>query len=215
MKAYIFDFDGVLANSEPFHTYACIKAGQMCGLEISLDIYKKYATPGASLIDIATGLMEYYKKPELIDKYIESKKSLDSEYQNQVQIFPGAREAIVLLADKYSLAICSGTRYSLIDLFLSKYDLHSYFNRSQIITSEDISKSKPNPEGYLLTLKRLNLSCIEAVVIEDGENGIIASKDAGIFAIGITNTTSKKRLLDAGANQVIANLNELMVPIST
>ncbi len=210
----IFDYDGVIANSEPFNTFACIEAGKMCKLDIEPSVYKQFAPPGRSLKDIATGLMSHYDRPELVDQYIACKKSFDSEYMTKVNIYQNVQKTIAYLSNYYMLAICSGARRNLINEFLSIHQLTQYFDQFSIITSEDVLRGKPDPEGYKLILEKLKVDSKNVLVVEDGETGVKAGKAAGAYVIGITNTTTSNALISAGADKIISDLSELMVPTS-
>ncbi len=213
-EAIIFDFDGVIANSEPFNTFACLEAGKMCGINIERQVYMSYAPPGRSLKEIAEGLMSHYDRSELVDQFIQCKKSFDPEYMTKVEIYQNVKKAIAYLSNYYVLAICSGARRNLIDGFLSTHRLSQYFDKSNIITSEDVTRGKPDPEGYNLIIKKLNEDSKKVIVVEDGESGVKAGKAAGAYVIGITNTTTSLTLVSAGADKIISDLSELMAPTS-
>ncbi len=209
-KAIIFDYDGVMADTEKFNTQKCLEAARICGIELSLAQYKEYAYPGASLSQIADSLSNHFNRPEFTKKFIEVKKSFDKDYETEILEYPDLSNLIKKLSDKYQFSICSGSRRSLIDIFLSKYGLREYFKF--ITTSESVIKGKPDPEGYQKTVNQLNLNKNQIIVIEDGISGIIAAKKCGLYVIGITSSVDASELINAGADEIINNLSELMAP---
>ena len=76
-----------------------------------------------------------------------------------------------------------------------------------IITGEDITKGKPDPEPYCKTIKKLNIKAREAIAIEDSVNGMRSALDAGCYCIAITNTFSAKEL--KGADLIVNNISEI------
>lgn len=212
IKAIIFDYDGVLGDSDAFNSYACKEAAKKCGIELSTEIYRKCAPGGATIKDIATCIVTHYGKPEKVDEYIGYKRQYDEEYIKAVLVLPSVIETIKNLHNKYVLAVNTGTRHALVDGFLGKYDLTKYLKL--VIASEDIMKGKPDPESYLLSCNRLEVLPENCMVIEDGVSGVISAKAARCYVVGITNNVSKEKLLELGCDEVISDLSELMVPTS-
>ena len=88
------------------------------------------------------------------------------------------------------MAICSGSLLCEIEIILQQANLRSFFK--VIVSAEHVRKGKPNPEGFLLALKRLNsgpvIEADDCVVIEDSRWGLEAAKAAGMHPIAITNS---------------------------
>jgi beta-phosphoglucomutase-like phosphatase (HAD superfamily) len=109
------------------------------------------------------------------------------------------------------MGICSGALLGEIELILEKAQLGSYFE--VIVSAEQIKKGKPDPEGFLLTLEKLNkgrenpIAAEECVVIEDSRWGLKAAKAAGMHAVAITNSYGAEEL--DMAEKVIGHLSEL------
>lgn len=212
IKGIIFDYDGVLGDSDAFNNYACKEAAKKCGIELSTDIYKECAPGGATIKDIATCIVTHYGMSEKVEEYIGYKRQYDEEYVKVVPVLPSVIETIQNLHNKYILAVNTGTRHALVDGFLGKYDLTKFLKF--VIASEDIKKGKPDPESYLLSCEKLGLKPADCMVIEDGVSGVIAAKAAGCYVVGITNNVSKEKLLELGCDEIITDLSEIMAPTS-
>jgi HAD superfamily hydrolase (TIGR01509 family) len=213
IKGIIFDYDGVLGDSDAFNNYACKEAAKKCGIDLSTEIYRKCAPGGATIKDIATCIVTHYGMPEKVEEYIGYKRQYDEEYVKVVSVLPSVIETIQKLHNKYILAVNTGTRHALVDGFLGKYDLTKYLKL--VIASEDIKKGKPDPESYLLACEKLGLTPVDCMVIEDGISGVVAAEIAGCYVVGISNNISKEKLLELGCDEIITDLSELMAPTST
>jgi sugar-phosphatase len=80
-----------------------------------------------------------------------------------------------------------------------------------LITGDDVSQGKPDPQPYLLAARRLGVAAESCVVVEDAPAGIQAGKSAGMRVIGIAATYSRSELLDSGADVVVDRLTQLSV----
>lgn len=104
-------------------------------------------------------------------------------YQEKVRLNPYVIDLLnELKTKKYKLALASSTSHRFIGLILKKFSLTDYFD--VVVSADDVDgKSKPDPEIFLLTSRKLGISPKNCVVIEDSLNGIMAAKRAGIFRI--------------------------------
>lgn len=212
IKAIIFDYDGVLGDSDAFNSYACKESAKLCGIELEESVYRHCAPGGATIHDIATCIVTHYGKPNLVEQYIKYKRSFDEQYVKEVKILKNVESTIKYLSEKYILGVNTGTRKILVGSFLSKYNLDHYF--TAVISAEDISRGKPDPESYLLTCERLKIAPEDCLVVEDGTSGVISAKRAGCYVVGITNSLSQAELKELGCDEIITDLSELTVPTS-
>ncbi|MBA2657231.1 MAG: HAD family phosphatase [Tatlockia sp.] len=215
-QAVIFDFDGVILDSEPLHYEACSHVIKKLGLALS---YPEY-------VDKYLGLSDKEMFPKLfsarnfsfsmdeINALIEEKTKQYQEIIKQCDSLPmidSVDRYIDYISQKIpKLAICSGSTRNEIMAVLTKFKhgkLQTYFDT--IVTSEDIQQGKPSPEGYLLTAKRLNVSPSQCVVIEDTPHGVDAAKAAGMHAIALL--TSYKKDQFQHADKIISHFNQLIL----
>jgi HAD superfamily hydrolase (TIGR01509 family) len=132
-----------------------------------------------------------------------------------LKFFPGAVECLAALADRWPLAICSGALRPEIEFAL---DLLGRRDRvAAIVSAEDTTRGKPDPEGYRLALAALrstsrlveDLEPGECLVVEDSLAGVESAKAAGMHAVGIAHTYAADALRAAGADAVLSNLAQL------
>jgi beta-phosphoglucomutase len=141
-------------------------------------------------------------------------------YQRQLEgleklpIYPGLADLMFnLRAAQLKLAVVSGALRSEVELVLQKSQLAAYF--SLVVAGDDITASKPEPDGYLLAVERLNqqhpelnLQPSECLAIEDTPAGIQAAKRAGIPVVGVANTYPF-HMMQRQANWAVDYLSDL------
>lgn len=206
LKAIIFDFDGVIADTEPLHLKAFQLALSDNGIELSEEEYSaKYLA-----YDDKTLFKELFKDREIehdettISDFINLKsKHFENVLKGNILILEGVPELISAVKDIYPLSIGSGALRSEIVEILSFAGLREYFDL--IVSADDIEKCKPDPEVYLRVLQELNdkdsisneIFASECLVIEDSTSGIKAAHLAGMKCLAITNSYSSEELSEA------------------
>ena len=215
LKAVIFDFDGVITDSEILHLRSFNKILAQFNVEIKKkDYYLKYL--GFTDNDCFTRLIEDgILKIDLknIPELVEQKNVVFKELaKSDGKTIEGVREFLNLLNEnKVPMAICSGALLSEIELILDEANLRSFFET--IVSAEHVKKGKPHPEGFLRALKRLNknrekpISARRCVVIEDSLWGLQAAKAAGMHTVAVTNSYDAEQLTIA--EKIVGNLKEL------
>lgn len=201
-KAVIFDFDGVILNSEPLHHQASAKAlVKVFGIDFEYQEYYQHYLGVSDRVLFPKVLasrgrdLSSEELQHLIQEKIKAYQTLIREHESLPMIAYLDCYLMDLQENNYKMAICSGGNLAEISLVLEKLKhgcLRSYF---QVITSvEDVKKVKPDPEGYLLTAERLGVSPSECIVIEDTPHGVAAAKAAGMYVIGLLTTYTKDKL---------------------
>ena len=202
IKAIIFDFDGVIADTEPLHFNAFRNVLSKRGLELSKEAYyENYLA-----YDDRTFFQRFYKdrgeelNKDILDGLTVMKSSIfDSIIKNNIKIYPGVIELINGFSSNYYIAIGSGALRKEIVSILKYIELEKHF--SIIVSADDVEKCKPDPEVFLRVLKELNkehkISENECLVIEDSIHGIHAAKNAGMRCLAVTNTYKKSDLKDS------------------
>jgi HAD superfamily hydrolase (TIGR01509 family) len=150
--------------------------------------------------------------PQLIQSLIQKKTNYLMEYiKNDLFIYPGVVELVGSSRKDYLLAIASGALRHEIEFVLESAGIRSAFN--VIVSAEDVSEGKPNPECFNTALEQLNkisgerIKRDECLVIEDSIAGIEAAKAAGMLCVAVTNTYSRDRL--TLADRVVRELSEI------
>lgn len=214
-KAIIFDFDGVMFDSEPIHWEACNSVLIHVGFTIPYgDYLKRYVgLADAEMFPQILSDYGYNIAPDEIRQLVKQKvKAYEHiiESSNDVKSVPGLAKFIEYVRqDVPALAICSASTRGEINAVISKIengDLKKYFE--VLTTSEEVSAGKPDPEGYLKTAKKINVNPEQCLVIEDTKNGVLAAKNAKMKVVAITTTNKKDVLKDA--DLVVDSFQELM-----
>ena len=215
LKAVIFDFDGVITDSEILHLRAFNDVLAAHGIEIKTkDYYNDYL--GMTDMDCFSALAEEGRLKLDRQGIVEliRKKNLTFEVlaKTEGRIIEGVRDFVQMLRqNEITMAICSGALLVEIRLILDEAALGSFFD--VIVSAEQVKKGKPNPEGFLLTLVELNETAPEAVaaneciVIEDSHWGLDAAVAAGMHTIAVTNSYEAEQL--TGAEKVVARIDEV------
>lgn len=199
LKAVLFDFNGVLINDEPLHQKLIEQLLIEENLRPNPDDFWRYCigrSDRACLTDLLAS-----RGRVVTDKYLETLIARKSRaYSEQLEtlealpVYSGIEELIAQIhAARLPMAVVSGALRSEIELVLKRIQLLSHF--SSIVAGDDIQHSKPDPEGYLLAIDRLNqqnpgldLQPPDCLAIEDSFAGIEAAKRAGIPVVGVANT---------------------------
>lgn len=215
LRAVIFDFDGVITDSEVLHLRAFNKVLAQYGVEISTkDYYKEYL--GLSDVDCFKALVDkkILQKPTGgIEGLAEEKTEVFERLaETEGKIIEGVRDFLQMLSqNNIPMAICSGALLTEIELVLEQARLRSFFE--VIVSAEYVKKGKPSPEGFLLTLRKLNhgrrnaISANQCVVIEDSRWGLEAAKAAGMHSVAVTNSYDADEL--TLAEKIVTKLGEL------
>lgn len=216
-RAVIFDFDGVITDSEILHLRSFNQVLSQFGLKIERDeYYKNYL--GFNDLDLFGHLVESGKL-KLTDKTVENLIEEKSQIFEQLartegQTIEGVYKFLQLLSqNNIPMAIYSGALRSEIELVLDKADLRSFFE--VIISAEQVKKGKPHPEGFILALEKLNelhqpaISAKDCVVIEDSHWGLEAAIAAGMHTVAVTNSYGAGEL--GLAEKIVDNLSELTI----
>lgn len=217
LRAVIFDFDGVITDSEILHFRAFNAVLAPHGFELTKnEYYKDYL--GMSDKDCFGSLIREGKLriPETqIPALIQQKTQIFERLaRTEGRIIEGVREFLDLLAGaQVPIAICSGALRPEIELILEEAGLRSRFD--VIVSAEDVHRGKPDPEGFLLTLRKINEISLDpitpesCIVIEDSHWGLKAARAAGMRTVAVTNTYEAAQLKQA--DRIVARLDQLTV----
>ena len=205
LQAIIFDFDGVIANTEPLHFAGLHLTLKEIGIELTeaeyYADYLGYDDRGCILAALATH--HRAADPATVERLMTRKAQayLESVRHHQV-IFPGVPEFVQEAARSYPLAIASGALRHEIEYILESAGLRSAF--THITSAEDATRGKPDPQPFLLALKALqqrnpNLTPAACLVIEDSRPGLRAAVAAGMKVLAVTTTHTVQDLHEAHA----------------
>lgn len=207
IKAVLFDMDGVLINTEPLHYRMWKETFAGRGLEIDYDGYKGcIGTTVAFLMDL---ILKEYGRDFREDKELLKEAAAIKERMIQEEGFPempGMQEMLQKLYDAgFLLAIASSSPYAIIEAAMEYIGVRHYF--TLLNSGESVAHSKPAPDIYLDTAKKLGVAPKECVVLEDSTNGTIAAVSAKMLCVGLDNPDSGVQNLER-AKTVIRKLRE-------
>ena len=214
IRAVVFDFDGVLADSEPLHFRAFRDILVAEGLTLTEDAYYTrylgYDDVGAFRA-IAADQQRQLNEAEVTSWVARKAERLEALERGVSVLFPGAREAIARMARTGPIAIASGALRDEIMRVLQSEQLASIF--SAVVAAGDTPASKPDPAPYTKAVELLRQSTGdslrpgECVAIEDSHWGLVSAKGAGLRTVGITHSYAAVDLHEA--ELVIDHLDEL------
>lgn len=197
--AIIFDFDGVLVNSEPLHEWAIRESVADRGWTFtSENFYRHIVGKGDhnAYLRIAEWNHATITDAEL-DGFLRVKWDLMSQgiAAGRFERQPGAVEVVRAAHALGPIAVCSGSVRSTVDPMLRALNLRNLL--STLVCGDDVPNMKPAPDGYLLAAKHLNVDPATCLAIEDTPTGIKAAKSAGMFVVGVAHTMPKDMLTEA------------------
>lgn len=195
MKAVIFDMDGVLIDSQPYHFKADIDTMAEYGVIKDQKFYEAFA--GTLTDNRMRTLRDMFgldvPAEELIEK--REKMILDIMANEDIKPVSGIPELLrSIKALGLKTAVASSSGIELIKLVLDRLGIAVYFD--SITSGNDVKRGKPSPDIFLLAAERIGAEPSECLVVEDSENGVRAAKAAGMKAIGYVNPTSGNQCLD-------------------
>ena len=217
IRAVVFDFDGVIADSEPLHFRAYSDVLIAAGVALTeADYYARYLgfDDAGAFREIAADrgvVWNGARIGELVRRKAERMEELE---RGASVLFPGAEAAIRRLAAACPLAIASGALRAEIVRVLERERLSAYF--SALVAAEDASAGKPAPDPYLRAVDQLRrfvagpLDASECVAVEDSRWGLESARAAGLRTVAVTHTYPADQLAGI-ADTVISGLGRLTV----
>jgi len=211
LEAVIFDMDGVLIDSEPFHLVVNEKIFANLGINLSEDEYLSFI--GTTHKDMWSTIKKRYNLPQSVPELVNMQVSGNIDYIKNEEIEPIKIKGVTDLLSKIArenikTGIASSSPTEVIELVINKLGISNYF--SAIVGGEEIKKGKPSPDIFLKAAKRLNSKPSGCIVIEDSKNGVLAAKAAGMKCIGFNNPNSGNQNLEK-ADLIIDNYDSLNI----
>ena len=213
VQAVVFDFDGVLADSEPLHLQAYQALLEPHGIVLDekayCERYLGYDDEGA-LRRMAedNGLMLGDEEIELL--IVEKGRVFEALVGSRDVLYPGAVECVRRLAERWPVGIASGALRADIDLLLRGAAIGDLFRF--IVAAGDTDLTKPAPDPYLRAAELHGVPPAACVAIEDSHWGLESARTAGMRTIAITHTYSRAAL-SGSADAVIDSLSELTIDV--
>jgi beta-phosphoglucomutase len=203
----IFDFDGVIVDSEPAHAAAKRVALGRFGIAVSDDVL--VAWKGRTDVDFIDHVVAELAPPGTdAAALLAAKRVAYLQAFVGVPLVDGIKPFLAVARRRFArMGIATSATRNDFELIARRHDLARWFDA--IVTGDDTDLHKPNPEPYLLALERLGLRADEAMAIEDSPNGVRSAKAAGLLVTGLVGAFDRATLLDAGADRVVSSFADL------
>ncbi len=208
LQAIVFDFDGIIVDSEPLHYRAFLKVVEPLGVHFD---YARYITDYIGYDDrdffrvVARDFNLPFDAAKLPDFVLAKAKAFADICAEGVRPLPGAVELILAAGAVMPIALCSGALQHDIDLILPALDrgqVPKLFRA--VVTADQVKRSKPDPESYGLAVRKLGLPPAACLAIEDTPAGLTSAKGAGLRTLGVAGSLAASQL--SLADRVVPSL---------
>jgi len=212
IKALIFDFDGLILDTETPDVHAWQNIYTEHGVTFPIESWGQIiGGTGESKFDAAVHLQGLLGRPLDLDALQTQQNHISHSLVDQQTVLPGVLD--YLQAAKRShlqLAIASSSPHSWVDVHAKRLGILDYFD--QLICADDVGmgRTKPHPDLFLLALRRLQLQKNEVIVFEDSPNGVKAAKSAGLFVVAVPNPVTSLLSME-GADLILTSLADLQL----
>jgi len=189
IKAILFDMDGVLIEAKEWHYEALNRALKLFGMPISrFDHLTSFdGLPTLRKLEILSIERGLPKELHVFINEMKQKFTMEIVHTRCKPMFIHEYALLKLKSKGYKLAVCSNSVRNTVETMMQRSALSGYLDL--MISNEDVSKGKPDPEMYMRAMKHFALKPTECLIIEDNENGIKAAKASGAHLLAVKNVT--------------------------
>jgi HAD superfamily hydrolase (TIGR01509 family) len=212
IKALIFDFDGLILDTETPEYQVWQSIYREYGFELPDDEWGKIIGTALAYFDAAEHL-------SLLTQRRVDSASLRNRHRSASHALTIAQPAMPGVMDYIheakrlglKLAIASSSPHSWVDTHAKRLGIFDYFDKVICADEVGVDRTKPNPDLFLLALDQLQVRKNEAIVFEDSPNGATAAKSAGIFVVAVPNSVTSLLSIE-NANLTLTSLTDLSLP---
>lgn len=204
IRAILFDMDGVLIDAKDWHYQALNDALALFGMEIGRDAHLSTydGLPTRTKLEMLTETRGLPRRLHSVINQVKQKRTAEIAIQRCKPTFSHAFALSRLRDDGMKMAVCSNSIRRTIELMMELSDLSQHLDL--IVSNEDVSKAKPDPEMYLKAMSELGVQPHETLILEDNEHGIQAARASGahVLVIGTPDDVEYARIKQAMAEAV-------------
>jgi HAD superfamily hydrolase (TIGR01509 family) len=207
IRALIFDFDGLILETEGPIFQSWQELYQKYGSELSFDTWGTIIGTSGYEYDPYDQLEKQLGSAIQRDALELARAQRETELIKAQPILPGVEDYLSAASKaRLKIGLASSSTFEWVEGHLSRLGLLAYFDT--IKTKEDVHITKPDPELYLSVLREFDLHADQALVFEDSPNGILAARRAGIFCIAVPNELTRRLPLNQ-ANLILDSLTDI------
>ena len=192
-EAILFDFDGVLVDSEPVHFGCWQEILQSFDLHLDWETYRTYGI-GVSDRDLMSLICQRAGRPLEVDRLLAEyprKRVMFRDRMLERQVFPAGVLELLPQLHAYQLAVVTSSGQSEVEPLLRDAGIHDFFRT--VVYGGDVKKLKPAPDPYLLAVKRLGVN--RALALEDSDAGEASARAAGLDVLRVRSPAEMPELL--------------------
>ena len=203
IKGIIFDMDGTIVDSLPYHHEAWKIFFNENQVENFSDKLKDYK--GGGTLDLMKAVYgNKYSLKDLKNMSDEKEVIFRDIYKGKINPIEGFKKFLIDIKSKHILVgLASNAVRKNVSLIINELNIFNDFD--SIICGDEVNNGKPNPEMFNKTINRFNIKKDECLIFEDSLEGVKAANNSGIKVVGISSSTSDKTLIDAGSIKTISN----------
>ncbi|MFC2068481.1 HAD family hydrolase [Chloroflexota bacterium] len=206
-KAVIWDMDGVIVDTAPYHFKAWQHVFQKRGVNFNTEKFRSnFGQRNDAIIRNTLGEDISLSEIEIIAG--DKEESFRKKVKDNIKELPGVIKLMTSLkVQGFKMALASSAPIENIWLLTRSLGINSYFQ--VIISGQDVLEGKPSPQGFLLAAEKMDVAPRNGIVIEDAVAGVIAAKRAGMHCLAVTNTHPRRSLNEA--DLVVSTLEAVAV----
>lgn len=203
----LFDYNGVIVDDEHLQEKATAIAVKQFGVELTHELFKEHCLGQTDKLGLEN-LKTIF--PQMQNASIEALAKVKTEVyfaliEHESILYPGIKDQLQKFSEQFHIALVSGARRVEIISTLEEESIEHYFQA--IITAEDVTRSKPDPEGYRKGVAALNLPPKNIVAVEDTPTGVAAAKGAGVKCIAVLHNLPADKL--QAADKIVEKVTDI------
>ncbi|KEQ30597.1 HAD family hydrolase [Pedobacter antarcticus] len=192
-SAVIFDMDGVICHTNPYHSLAFREFFLKRELQPTDEDFAQHMFGKSNSYILSHFLQRPVTGQELLELEDEKESLFRKIYEPHIDPIAGIVSFMDdLAAHNFKLGVATSAPYANLELILSKVEIRA--KMGSILSSEDVKKHKPDPEVYLLSAKNLNVDPENCIVFEDSFSGVSAALNAGMKVVGVLTSHTREEL---------------------